>query len=591
MFEIIFLAGLVILIGLASRWVFEKTRIPQVIILLLIGFVLGPLGLVTYFNFPNINQGYFQNIAPVIGAVAIILMVFDAGIRLRLKELRGDISFSVFFTFINLAATIGLVSLVLHFIFHWAFLDSVIFASIVGGLSSFAAYSILPLVRTTNNLRSSLYLEGIISTIAIGIGSIGLMRYAQLSAQSPIDLGNLLFYLFSISFIFGLVVALLILFLISHFNIKKFGYFSLFALLLIVYSVDFVYLGGIGIISVIVMGIVLANAEDLFKFLKKPAAFEIDESFRSFQREISLFINTFFFVYLGLIFRLSDLNLPNVLLAILLVSCMLVIRAAVIYAMGKFLQSQEHENLLRAIMVPRDLLSATLATFVLVYPVSTDFSIGLVCLIILFSTIVTTGGLNYYERKYRDSFLYKKEIMLRDGREVVIRSFTMDDFGKLRQFFNELVAEGAYIALDQQLSSGQEREIDEASIIKMNKKEMIVWVCQYQNRLVARAVAEKMPRRERDNVSLSFYVAKDFRGAGLGTYLIRTLVKEAIKLFNPHNLYLTVYSSNKDAIKLYLREGFVKRGVLPDWMKHKGEYLDRVYMVYDAKSKKAKRRN
>src|SRR3989344_1555697 len=332
MFEIIFLIGLIILLGLASRWVFEKTRIPQVIILLLIGFALGPLGLISYFNFPNIDQGYFQSIAPIIGAVAIISMVFDAGIRLRLKDLRGDISFSVLFTFLNLAATVGLISLVLHFIFHWALIDSVIFASIIGGLSSFAAYSILPLVRTTNNLRSSLYLESVISTIAIGIGAIGLMRFAQVLAIGPLDFGNALFFLFSISFIFGLLAAISILFVITHFNIKKFSYFSLLALILIVYSVDFVYLGGIGIISVIVIGIVLQNAGDMFKIMKKPFAFEIDDSFRSFQREISLFINTFFFVYLGLLFRLNDLTLQNVLIAILLVACIIVVRVAVIFA-------------------------------------------------------------------------------------------------------------------------------------------------------------------------------------------------------------------------------------------------------------------
>jgi len=89
-----------------------------------------------------------------------------------------------------------------------------------------------------------------------------------------------------------------------------------------------------------------------------------------------------------------------------------------------------------------------------------------------------------------------------------------------------------------------------------------------------------MQRRERDNVSLSFYVAKEFRGWGLGTEMLRMLVAKAQSTFHPKNLYLTVYSANKKAMKLYGREGFVKIGSLPGWMKNGDKYLDRVYMAY-----------
>ena len=117
---------------------------------------------------------------------------------------------------------------------------------------------------------------------------------------------------------------------------------------------------------------------------------------------------------------------------------------------------------------------------------------------------------------------------------------------------------------------------------------MICWVVEHQNKIVGRAVAEKMPRRERDNVSLSFYISKAFRGAGLGTLLIRMIIKEGMRVFRPHNLYLTVYSDNRSAIKLYEREGFQKTGVLPGWMKHNEQYLDRIYMVYRPKGKRGK---
>jgi ribosomal protein S18 acetylase RimI-like enzyme len=110
-----------------------------------------------------------------------------------------------------------------------------------------------------------------------------------------------------------------------------------------------------------------------------------------------------------------------------------------------------------------------------------------------------------------------------------------------------------------------------------------MWVCEYENRVIARAVASRMERREKDNVSLSLYVAKEFRGVGLGTTLLRMLIAEAQKTFKPHNLYLEVFSNNENAIKIYKKEGFVKIGVLPGWNKYGNSYLDEIYMVYKPK--------
>ncbi len=41
---------------------------------------------------------------------------------------------------------------------------------------------------------------------------------------------------------------------------------------------------------------------------------------------------------------------------------------------------------------------------------------------------------------------------------------------------------------------------------------------------------------------------------------------------------------------MYEREGFVKAGVLPDWMRHNNAYFDRIYMVYDPCGRKARKR-
>lgn len=590
MLELLLLLGLVIFLGFAARWIFERTRVPEVLILLFAGFALGPGGLIKYFV-SGIDLQYFQGIAPVVGAVAIISMVFDAGLRLKVSDLPSGIWLWALSAFLNIAACIAAIFGILHFLLGWGFQDSIVLACILGGMSSFAAYSILPLVRTTNSMRSGLYLEGTISTIVVSILAIAFLRFGNLVSGGMIkSFAGGIFWLFSVSFILGLVLAIVLIFVLVNFKVRRFGPFLLFAGLLIIYFLDFVSLGGIGVISIAIVGFVIANAEEFLRLIKKHTVFEAGEPFRQIQGEISIFINTFFFVYLGVIFRANELTYMTVLVSVLLLVGIFVARIAVTAIMGKIGKLQVHENFMSAVMVPRDLLSATLATFIFVYPGAVSFGIEQIFLVIALSTMATYLGVGYYEKAFRNTSLFSKEIRLADGRRVVVRTFTRDDFGKLRKFFNDLVKEDALIAIDQRVSASEEREIDEDSLARMNRKEMIVWIAEHDGKVVGRAVAEKMLRRERDNVSLSFYVSKEFRGAGLGTVLIKMLVKESIRVFSPHNLYLTVYSKNRKAISLYEKQGFVKFGELPDWVKHKDSYLDRVYMVYKAQGqgKKAK---
>ncbi|VVC01414.1 Sodium/hydrogen exchanger family protein [uncultured archaeon] len=571
--------------GLACRKIFEKTRIPEAILLMLVGFLLGPGGLISYFGLPRIDPQYFQEATPVVGAVVIIFLVFDAGFRLKAREIFGSFSFATAFALANIIACMLVLTALLFYGLGWGITSSLLLAAILCGPSTYAIYSILPLVRASNYTRNVLQLEGVLSTIIVCIIAIALLRYGEGSGSEPGKLLQLVASSFSVSAILGLALGLALLWAMQAFKVKRFGYLLTLSALLVLYFTDFTLLGGIGVISVAVIGFVLGNSQEIIGLFGKPAAFEIEESFSSLQSEMGIFVSTFFFVYLGMVFRPWELNAANVGLALLLVGGMLLSRVLVILCAKALGHSQHKEDVLLAAMVPSDLLSATLATLIFVYPGIASFSIELVLLVIAATSLFTSLGVGYYERLIRSAYLFRREVRLSDGRKVIVRTFTKDDVHNVGKFLNEMVREGALIALDQKVSPSEEKEMGLQSIRRINKGEMIMCVGEHSGRIIARGVAEKMQLRERDNVSLSFYVASDFRGLGLGSALLRMLVDEAKRTFRPHNLYLTVYSDNERAMKLYRREGFVKVGVLPGWMKHKGRYLDRVYMIYHGKKK------
>lgn len=84
---------------------------------------------------------------------------------------------------------------------------------------------------------------------------------------------------------------------------------------------------------------------------------------------------------------------------------------------------------------------------------------------------------------------------------------------------------------------------------------------------------------ESDNVVMDVAVAKDFRRAGLGEFLMKKTIAEAKKKLKPKNLYLNVAKPNKPARKLYEKVGFRKFAVFLDWMKYKEKYHDVIWML------------
>jgi ribosomal protein S18 acetylase RimI-like enzyme len=75
------------------------------------------------------------------------------------------------------------------------------------------------------------------------------------------------------------------------------------------------------------------------------------------------------------------------------------------------------------------------------------------------------------------------------------------------------------------------------------------------------------------------YVDKNHRRQGIGKLLIHEVISYA-KAHDIINLFLTVTSSNLDAIKLYEHMGFIRYGVEEREILHKGTYLDSYLYAY-----------
>ncbi len=75
-------AGFVAVASVAASHLFQRTHIPDVLQLILLGVVVGPL-------LHLLDAGLFSAIAPLAGIAAILLILFDGGLDIQLRDLRS----------------------------------------------------------------------------------------------------------------------------------------------------------------------------------------------------------------------------------------------------------------------------------------------------------------------------------------------------------------------------------------------------------------------------------------------------------------------------------------------------------------------
>jgi RimJ/RimL family protein N-acetyltransferase len=73
-------------------------------------------------------------------------------------------------------------------------------------------------------------------------------------------------------------------------------------------------------------------------------------------------------------------------------------------------------------------------------------------------------------------------------------------------------------------------------------------------------------------------IRKDFRELGIGTAMMHVLIEQARKM-GLKVLTLTAFASNKRAIHVYEKVGFLQTGLVPKKFLKQGKYVDEVIMT------------
>lgn len=345
--------SLLFFLGHALNWFFVKTKIPDLLILVVLGYVLGPvLGM--------IQASDLGMVGSVLSTTALIVILYEGGINLSAKDLLTSSLPALMLSLVGF----GLICVSAAALAYLVGMQSLVISILLGiGIGSTSSAIVIPMVKPLSIKKSSktvLSLESAFTDVLAIILFLGIAESAAVGEYDPAKLILGIGYNPLISTGIGISAALL-----WAFAKKRFGFlvdmtFAGEAWALLTYgSIEFFgFNGAIGVLS---LGFALANMDLLPKFLRSQvSALPISFEDLSLLSEITFLLRTFFFLYLGILIQFSSLS--TVLIAVALALLILITRYVAIRLLFKPDQYTRLDAMVAVAMGPRGLACAVLAT-------------------------------------------------------------------------------------------------------------------------------------------------------------------------------------------------------------------------------------
>lgn len=382
---VILTLGVILLLGFSGVFVFEKTGLPDILFLITIGLVVGPV-------FHLVDVTPFRSITSVFESLALIIILFYGGIELDYHLIKERLFPTVILFSLTFIPGFFLIYLTFK-IFKYTSFDALMFASAVSCISSAVIISIMKGMKVSDEIKTQLVIESTISDIVCIIIALFLIRTYNTEGTGFLNITGSFSYNLFTPILAALVVGFLWLMALDKLKGKDYLYMLSLGIVLILYSV-FEIIGSNGALFVISFGIVLSNEDHLFKFLNISREKIIDANFITMHREITFLVKTFFFVYIGIIFTPSILTIRGVLIILLTMIILVFTRWGTVTIYAKLISCSENDRRALIFSIPRGLATAVIAGLPKIYniPVA-DEIVDISLIIILLTNILMTVGL------------------------------------------------------------------------------------------------------------------------------------------------------------------------------------------------------
>ncbi|MDQ3001631.1 MAG: cation:proton antiporter [Fibrobacterota bacterium] len=345
------------LIFLAHLFValFRKTRIPDALLLIGIGILLGPI-------LKWVGPEHLGKVGPVFSMLALAVILFEGGHETRLQVLKKNWRAALGLILPAFIVTMVSSAILLHYIFDLGPNRALLLGAILGSTSPSVVVAMARHLDMRSGPRLVLTLETAVSDVLCVVLVLGFIAAAKDGALRIPEMIADLAVTFGISAVLGTLAGLIWSFLLTHLRTIRHNILLSLALVLVLFgTLEIFHLSG-GI-AVLCFGAAITNSAGLniprYSLGRFGQASSFTDREKAFFGEAVFLLKTFFFVYLGLSLHLTDARL--MLLAAGLVMLKILIRIPFVrLAMPR--SETKRDASLMSVMASMGLASAVLAS-------------------------------------------------------------------------------------------------------------------------------------------------------------------------------------------------------------------------------------
>lgn len=351
--EVIAIVGIMVFLAHLFSGIFSRTKIPDVLLLIVIGAILGPvLGLV--------SPSLFGAVGPVFTTITLVIILFEAGISLKLSIVRSVIGRAMLLAVLGFFFTMGVVAGLGMWLLGLEIIPAFILGAIVGSTSEAVVIPLIRQLDVEEKTRTMLSVESTVNDVLSIVITIALVQaYSAGSFEiGPVSGHLVASFLAAIAIgVFGAFVWSL---LLNRIRIIKNAIFTTPAFVFIIYGIVET-LGFSGAIAALAFGVTLGNIEKMHIpiFKRQIEAVGLNETEKIFFSEVAFLLKTFFFIYMGI--SLELISNWFIIVAFVLTMVAFTVRVLAV-RLSVWRQLPEKDISLMAAMIPKGLAAVVLAS-------------------------------------------------------------------------------------------------------------------------------------------------------------------------------------------------------------------------------------
>ncbi len=376
----------------AAHWfaeIFSKKRIPDVLMLMFIGIIIGPL-------FKIVDANKLSSMGNVFGQLTLVILLFESGTELSFKTLADSIKNTIALTFVNFFFTFIAIGFL-----GWLALGmnpgiSFMLGAALGGSSSAVAIPLVKQISIGEKSKTILILESAFSAILCIVITLAIFEsYKYGEFRVGIIFGQV-FSSFLLASLIGIIGSIFWSMVLDKVRTINNSIFTTPAFVFIIYGINEL-LGYSGIISALAFGIGLANMDAIHRrwlrkfFDKRPTLLNPTE--KTLFSELVFLMKTFFFVYVGISIKFD--SLISLLIGLGISFLLIILRIPVVRVAlpHKTRGINNKDRAFLSMMIPRGLAAAVLATMISQSGLAGSERVSNIVFSVIFFTIIFTSAL------------------------------------------------------------------------------------------------------------------------------------------------------------------------------------------------------